>query len=435
MNALLDIGILSGQAVIAVIVVAGIVAALFVLVRPSRRWRRGTWVVTAVGSALAGGLIGAALTWLIADQMNAFGVDLTFASRSWIALAFAGTAVALASLWRASWKRVVAVPLAVVLFVATAGMGVNIAFGKYPTIRSALGLSAYAGDVLPDLHIGSTNRPTIAEWTAPAGMPVQGSMASVVIPATVSGFPARDATVYLPPAALTENAPLLPVLIMMSGQPGSTDEVFTVGRLRETLDAYAAAHQGLAPIVVSPDQLGNPDANPMCVDSPLGNSATYITVDVPNWITAHLPVLPSPGGWGVGGLSQGGTCSIQLGAQHPELFSAILDASGEEFPTLGDPATTIEKGFGGDAARYAAAYPAAIMASKAPYTDMFAVFGVGSADSAFLPGVKALYADAQAAGMTATYVESEGNAHDAAAWSYVFSVGLPLIADHWGLNR
>jgi len=434
-NALLDIGILSGPAVIVVLVVTGIVAALLVVVRPGPRWRRSIWITTAIGSALAGALIGAALTWLIADEMDAFGVDLTFASRVWIALGFAGIFVALTSLWRASWRRMIAVPLAIVLFVLTSAMGVNIAFGQYPTIRSVLGLSAYAGDVLPDLKGGSANRPTVAEWTAPTGMPAQGSMASVVIPATESGFVARDATVYLPPAALTDNPPLLPVLIMMSGQPGTTDEVFTVAHLRETLDAYAAAHQGLAPIVVSPDQLGSPEANPMCVDSPLGNSATYITVDVPNWIRANLPVLDSPDYWGVGGLSQGGTCSIQLGAQHPELFSAILDASGEEFPTLGDPATTIAQGFGGDAEKYAAAYPAAIMASKAPYTDMFAVFGVGSEDTAFRPGVMTLYADAQAAGMDATYLESAGNAHDSAAWTYVFNIGLGLIADHWGLNR
>jgi enterochelin esterase-like enzyme len=434
-NTLLDIGILSGPAVIAVFSLAAVTAALLILVRPSTRWRRSRWLLTALISAVAGGAAGAGLTWLLADAMHLFGVDLTIPSRLWIAAACAGIAVALTSLFRATWRRVVAAALAIIVFVTAGAMGVNIAFGQFPTVRSALGLSAFAGDPLPTIASGAADRPTIANWTAPADLPANGAMASVSIPPTKSGFAARNAVVYVPPAALTANPPLLPVLVIMSGQPGTPDDPFTTAHFRETLDAYAAAHQGLAPIVVSPDQLGSPDANPMCVDSPLGNSATYLTVDVPAWITANLPVLPSPTYWGIGGMSQGGTCSIQLGAQHPELFGAILDASGEEFPTLGDPTTTTAKAFGGDPAAYAAAYPAAIMAAHAPYADTIAVFGAGSEDTAYRPGVETLYGDALDAGMDATYVESEGSAHDATSWSYVFTQGLDLIAERWGLNR
>jgi enterochelin esterase-like enzyme len=356
--------------------------------------------------------------------------------RVWIALGFAGFGIAIVSFWRGTWRRMIASVLAIALFAGATAMTVNIDFGQYPTVRSALGLSAYAGDVLPAIaKPDPATQPTIATWTAPADLPTQGAVGMVAIPATKSGFHARDAVVYLPPAALTANPPKLPVLIMMSGQPGSPDAPLATAKLRQSLDAYAAAHQGLAPIVVSPDQLSAPDVNPMCVDSPIGNSATYLTVDVPAWISANLPVLSGPHYWGIGGYSQGGTCSIQLGAAHPKLFGAILDASGEEFPKIGDAQTTVDKGFGGDAAKYAAAYPAAIMAAHAPYSDMFAVFGVGSADSAYMPGLKSLYADAQAAGMTATYVEAAGSAHDATTWSYVFQKGLGLIADHWGLDR
>lgn len=435
MTALLDIGLLQGPAVVAVFAAATVAALLLLTVRPSTRWRRARWIVTGLVAGASGAVIGAALTWLLGDVLHLFGVDFTFATRMWIAAGFGGVFLTLASLWRASWRRVVAVPLAIVLFVGAAAMGVNIAFGQYPTVRAALGLSAYAGIPLPPIAAGSADRPTISTWQAPADLPAQGAVASVTIPATQSGFAARDAAVYLPPAALSADPPLLPVMIMLSGQPGKPDDPLTAAHLRESADAYAAAHQGLAPIIVSPDQLGSPDNNPMCVDSPLGNSATYLTVDVPAWIRANLPVLPSAHDWAIGGLSQGGTCSIQLGAAHPELFGAILDASGEEFPKLGDQATTIREGFGGDADAYAAAYPAAIMAAHAPYADMFAVFGVGSEDTAFRPGIQALYADAQAAGMDATYIESPGNAHDAATWTDVFRQGLGLIADRWGLGR
>jgi enterochelin esterase-like enzyme len=303
-------------------------------------------------------------------------------------------------------------------------------------VRAALGISSLDGalPVIPTPDAAA--QPTIATWVAPPDMPSAGTASLTDIPPTVSGFDPRQGVVYLPPAALVANPPDLPVLIVLSGQPGTPEDPLVSSHLRESLDAYAAAHQGLAPIVVSPDQLGAPDRNPLCIDSKAGgNSATYLTVDVPNWIKGHLNVLDSPGSWGIGGLSQGGTCSIQLGAAHPELFSAILDASGEVHPALGDDATTIANGFGGDAAAFEAARPSTIMAAHAPYTDMFAVFGVGSDDAAYLPGIKQLYAQAQAAGMTATYIEAPGSAHDATTWSYVFKNGLTLIADHWGLNR
>lgn len=434
MNWLLDIGILSGPAVVVTWTVAALALILLVGVRPSRRWLRRRWTLTAASAAVAAGLLGVALTWLLADHWNLFGVVLTSDSRMWIALGFAGVGVALASLWRPTWRRAVAAPLAVVLFAVTAAMGINIAFGQYPTVRTALGLPAFGHADLPALD-GGGDRPTLAEWTAPEGMPSKGEVGTVTIPATTSGFTARPAVIYRPPAALTDNPPLLPVLIILSGQPGSPQDPLITAKLEQSLDAYAAAHQGLAPIVVSPDQLGAPDANPMCIDSPLGNSATYLTVDVPTWISANLPVLPAPEYWGIGGLSQGGTCSIQLGSAHPELFSAILDASGEEFPSLGDPATTVAKGFGGDQAAYEAAKPAAIMAAHAPYRGMTAVFGVGSNDAGFLPGVQRVYQAAQAAGMDATYLEAPGSAHDATSWSYIFEKGLGIIADHWGLNR
>lgn len=435
MNDVLSLSLLDGPLVVAVFSIAAVAFVLLAIIRPGRRWRRPRWLLVAVIATATGAALGVGLTWLLSDQLDLFGVDLTPVSRTWIASGFAGIGAALASLWRATWRRMIAVILSIVLFVATTAMGINIDFGQYQTVRSALGLSTYTGSRLPEIARPDPNtQPTIADWTAPADLPKVGAIGEVIIPATVSNFSARPGVVYLPPAALTSNPPKLPVLIMLSGQPGSPPAPLETAKLQQSLDAYAAEHQGLAPIVVSPDHLGDPSNNPMCVDSPLGNSASYLTVDVPAWIRSTLPVLDAPGDWGIGGLSQGGTCSIQLGAAYPELFGVILDASGEEFPTLGDKQTTIDQGFGGDPAAYAAAYPAAIMAAHTPYADTFAVFGVGSNDNAFLPGVKKLYVDAKAAGMTATYIEAPGSAHDATTWAYVFEQGLGLIADHWKLG-
>jgi len=435
-NLIIDIDIISGPFVIAVYAIALAAAVLLVVIRPSRRWSRRRWLLTALIAAVVGALVGLGATWLLNDQLDLFGAPLSIVARTWIALGFAGFGLAIASFWRATWKRVIASILALLLFAGTTAMSINIDFGQYPTVRSALGISTFSDSGLPPVvPTDEPSRPTIATWTPPADMPTAGKVTSVTIPATQSGFPARPGVVYLPPAAQVANPPELPVLIMLSGQPGSPEDPLVSSKLQQSLDEYAAAHQGLAPIVVSPDQLGDPAANPMCIDSVLGQSATYLTVDVPNWITGHLNVLAGPHFWGIGGLSQGGTCSIQLAAAYPQLFGAILDASGEETPRVGDVQTTADAAFGGDVSKYEAAYPANIMKAHAPYTDMFAVFGVGANDSYYIDGVKNIYADAQAAGMTATYIEAPGSAHDTTTWSYVFKQGLGLISDHWGLNR
>lgn len=437
MNALLELSLVSGPLVVGVYAVAALATALLVVafVR-SRRTRRRPRLVLAGAVLVAGIVVGAGLASLLDGADGPFGVDFTIVTRLWIGLGVGGLGVAALVLVHALLRRrplrAVASVVVAALVLTTTAMTVNIDFGQYPTVRSALGISAYPTLTGP-IATPSGDHPALADWTAPVGMPSTGTVSNVAIPGTTSKFSARDAVVYLPPAALTADPPLLPVMVMLSGQPGSPSDPLSTEKLQASLDAYASAHEGLAPIVVSPDQLGDPDANPMCVDSPLGDSATYLTVDVPNWIRANLPVLTDAHDWAIGGLSQGGTCAIQLGAGYPQLFGNIIVASGELAPTLGDDATTIQKGFGGSAAAYEAAKPATLLAKNAPYADTFALFGVGADDAAFLPGVKTLYADAKAAGIDAAYMEVPDSAHDATAWSATFDKGLELLTARWNL--
>ncbi len=113
----------------------------------------------------------------------------------------------------------------------------------------------------------------------------------------------------------------------------------------ERLDRIAARHHGLAPIVVMPDQLEAASNNPMCLDGPLGNSATYLTQDVPKWVRANLHAATRASDWAIAGFSQGGTCALQLGATFPDRFGSWIDVSGQRGPTLGDEGDTIKRGF------------------------------------------------------------------------------------------
>ena len=426
-DAVLNVSIVDGPALVALYTLSAIVLVVLVLGLARRAHRRTT--LSALGVAVAAGILGLVVCWLLGDVWDVFGISLSLATRLWVAAGFAGIGLAVMAMVTGRWRlRIVAI-VAIPLFLISAAAGVNVDFGQFPTVRSALGLPAYQS--LESALADSGSGFTITQATDAS----KGVVGTVTIPATTSGFKARDALVYLPPAARVPNPVRLPVVMMMSGQPGSPADIFTAGHLETILDSFAAAHSGQAPIVVVPDQLGAPDNNPMCVDSPLGNSASYLTVDVPTWIRANLPVATDPVDWTIAGFSQGGTCSIQLGAAHPELFGNILDISGELVPQNGSTEQSIAAGFGGDAAAYAAAAPAAILAAHAPYANLLAIFAVGADDSRFLPYTHELADSARAAGATTQVFVSPGTAHDWHTVQYAWTQALPVIAARGGVGE
>ncbi|MEP6478753.1 MAG: alpha/beta hydrolase-fold protein [Rhodoglobus sp.] len=438
---------LSGIAIIGgpvplVIDALAVVALLVLSVRRSPAGRRWRWLATVAAALVIGAGLGLVLCWLIGDVADAFAVTLTFVSRAWVSLAFAGIALAVVNLVHSRWRRRVGALGGILVFVLAGALGVNADFGQYTTLGSLTDSAAFRSLPLQLLTVQRAGAgSTVADpslwktWSAPVGMPKRGIVGSVTIPSTVSHFAARDALVYLPPAARVAHPPALPVLVMLSGQPGSPENVFLAGHLDSIMDGIAAKHGGLAPIVVVPDQLTAPDVNPMCVDSALGNSASYLTVDVPNWIRANLTVQADRTKWAIGGFSQGGTCSIQLGAAHPQLFGSLIDISGEVQPKIGSDEVTIARGFGGDQAAWQAAKPLSILAAGTPYADELAVFGVGGDDAKYLPGVELIEAAAQAAGMSTSLFESPGTAHDWKTVQYALEHGLPPVLVRMGLER
>ncbi|MDJ0378023.1 alpha/beta hydrolase-fold protein [Cryobacterium sp. PH31-L1] len=422
----LDVNLIDAPLLAALYGATGL-ALLLVLLGPTGVRRA---VLTVIG-AVVGAAAGWVLAWLVSDVWDPWGVSLSIATRLWTAALGASVAIVLLNLRdQARWRRVLAI-CALPLCLLSAAAGINANVGQFPTLRVALGLASFPQ---LDQALAAARSDTPAAATAGAASSAgDGIVGTVTIPATVSGFAARPALVYLPPAAMGTNPPALPVVEMLSGQPGSPSDVFTAGGLASILDRYAQAHSGLAPIVVVPDQLGAPDNNPMCVDSKLGNAASYLTVDVPTWIRAHLHVVAQPLGWTIAGFSQGGTCSIQLGAAHPQLYGTILDISGELVPSNGSEAHTVAAGFDGSAASYAAAAPSAILAAHAPYADLAAIFVVGDGDLRFLPGVHAIADAAHRAGVDSRLFESSGTAHDWHTVDYAWTTALPLIAARTGL--
>lgn len=408
-----------------VLLLAGAAGLVLLLAARGRRWwGRSVPVVVVAAVALT-----AAAAFVVDVVWQPFPdpIPLLVVGAVGVGLVAVGLALARFRWWS---------PVAVALVVLAAAQGVNGYYQEFPTVRTALGLSA--ADVLPfaDVavrqrqYVGTRGTPLETGWRPPADMPDAGVVSQVDIPATVSGFPARPAWVYLPPAYLGSTRAQLPVLMMLSGQPGSPDDWLTSGELAQRADAYAAEHDGLAPVIVLPDHLGDPLANPLCVDSPLGNAFSYLTVDVPAWVRSTLQVTPS--GWAVGGLSNGGTCSLQLAVNAPDLFPTFVDISGEDAPTLGDRTQTIAEAFGGDVAAYRAVNPLDVLATR-QFPDTAGYLVGGLQDGVYLPQAKKVFAACQAAGMDVEFHPRTGE-HTWEVWGPGLGDALPWLGTRLGIT-
>ncbi|AYG02238.1 alpha/beta hydrolase [Gryllotalpicola protaetiae] len=428
LHGLLELRI-TGGAFLIVVDAAAIAAGLFLIVRRPT-WR---WAATAATAAVGGAGVGYLLCWFVGDELDLLGFSPTPISRMWVAFSTAGLALVVVNVvLRPNWRRAVAA-VCLPLIAIAAAVGLNVDAGGYTHLGQALGAPGrvLAGVAqLPPHSEADGAAPAGAEWRAGSPLPGSGRLYSVRIPGTVSHFQARDAELYLPPAALVRNAPALPVIVGLSGQPGAPADLFELGHLDAYLNAYAQANHGIAPIVVVPDQLGAANRNPMCVDSPLGNVASYVKTDVVDWVRAHLNVESSPSGWGLLGFSEGATCANQFLASDPGQFSAELSISSELAPWNGPK--TVAEAFDGSTAEYAAASPEALLRRGAPYRHSFAEFAVGADDARYRPNAIALDAAAKAAGMTTTLLLSPGTAHDWNTVRYAFAHDLAPLIEHLG---
>ncbi|MBC7518111.1 MAG: esterase [Microbacteriaceae bacterium] len=403
-----------------------------------RRWIGG------LGLSALGGAIAAIVTIVICEVvLNLFGTPIELDTHVWVTAAFAAAGIAVFNIWKSRWWRKVIASVAVVLFLVTASLGINASYGLNTTVASLLNIETGHPLALPSrtplptpvpIATSSTPpappKPLWQSWVAPAGMPATGQFGTVVIPNTASGFVARPAYLYLPPAALVANPPALPILIMMMGQPGGPDYS---SKFLPTLNSMAAANRGLGAIVLTIDQIGSPTQNPLCIDSAQGNVHTYIMNDVLNYVRNSLHVAVGRTNWAIGGYSNGGECALSFGAQYPGTFGSILDVSGEIGPSLGSPENTLKSGFGGDQSRFDAEQPLNIMA-RTRYSDMLAIFTSGANDHYYGAEADRAQAAATAAGMTTRRFIGPGVGHRSDAIVYGVPVGLAELYPRWELS-
>lgn len=426
---LLDVNVIDGAFYWSVLAIA----ALFLLYLLGREASVG-WALKALVLLIVGAMLGVAMLWTTANVLDAFGGPPIDAAWFWVAAASAACLLAVWNLWRSRWWRKIIAVLALPVFALAATLGINAAYGLQPTIGSMLHLSTAPTIELPplgDTDAAADAAPLWKTWEPPADLPAHGEWGEIAggIPNTTSGFAARPAQIYLPPAALIADAPKLPLVIMMMGQPGDPDARF----LAQAFDAFAAEHDGLAPIGLVIDQLGGPFVDPLCLDTERGQVETYVMQDVVPWAATSLGVLQNRVDWAVAGYSNGGGCAAYFGTKYPDVFGGLWGISPIEYAGVENPDETLDEIFDGDPVAYAAVWPTNIMAANAPYADSTAVFTVGEGDLPFRDDTKVLADAATEAGMATTFAVIDDAQHDVAALLGGFDVGLEVFGPRFGL--
>ena len=141
----------------------------------------------------------------------------------------------------------------------------------------------------------------------------------------------RDVYIYLPPQYFQPKYAhyRFPVIELLHGSPGNPQQWIDVMNVAPTMVGLLASHQAQPAVLVMPDNDGSRKYSLQCLNGiGLPQEATYLAVDVPNYIAAHLRVQPPGRAWGVAGLSEGGFCAANLALQYPSRYGYAGSMSG-----------------------------------------------------------------------------------------------------------
>ena len=187
------------------------------------------------------------------------------------------------------------------------------------------------------------------------------------------------------------------------------------------LDTFAAAHAGLAPVVVD-DRLGATFANLLCGDLPLGDTVPYLSVDGPAWIRAPLQVDPTPQDWAAGGLSFGGTCSCSWRSTHPRCTRRFW-TSPDKTNHPRRSGSTVNATFGGSATVSAQVNPLDVLkGQRLPATAC--VISAGRDDAEYGPLARRVVAACTAVGMN---IHQLPGGHTWAVWAAALTRSVPFF--------
>ncbi len=245
--------------------------------------------------------------------------------------------------WRGArwWRRGTAL-LSVPLCLLCAALILNVWVGYFPTLQTPCNQAASRSGARPDRpghpkRHGGQESPAAARHRRAGG----DSRGRVTLQA-----PGR--TCVLPPEWFESSPPPpQPTVMMIGGQFNTPADWTRAGNAIQTIDDFAAHHNGSAPVLVFVDSGGTFNNDTECVNGPRGNAADRVTKDIVPYMVSTFGVSAAPSNFGIVGWSMGGTCAVDVTVMHPELFSAFVDIAGDYFPNAGNKAQAAGPRLGG----------------------------------------------------------------------------------------
>jgi enterochelin esterase-like enzyme len=151
----------------------------------------------------------------------------------------------------------------------------------------------------------------------------QGFTLRLTVPGRLSGLH-RRVYVYLPPQYFQPAYQhyRFPSIELIHGFPGNPQDWITVLSVNSTLNSMVSEHLAKPAVLVMPDANGALGVSLQCLNQSHGpQDDTYLSKDVPDYLSASLRIQPPGSGWGIAGYSEGGFCAANFGLQHGRIYS------------------------------------------------------------------------------------------------------------------
>ncbi|NUR99473.1 MAG: esterase family protein, partial [Kribbellaceae bacterium] len=220
----------------------------------------------------------------------------------------------------------------------------------------------------------------------------------------------RVEDVFVPPGWFRGPAyrKTLPVVELVGGERGGPVDWVRLGNAVQIADQYAAQHNGYAPILVFVDATGGFSNDTECVNGPRGRAEDHLVRDIPRYVVTTFGATGDPRRWGVAGFSMGGTCSLGLVVEHPDVFRHFVDIDGDLTPNSGNPQQTLADLYGGSVRDRALHDPMTVMRTHGRYVGVSGLFLVAASETIHRREAGDLSRAAARAGISAQLVVSPG---------------------------
>ncbi|WP_327354331.1 alpha/beta hydrolase [Streptomyces sp. NBC_01304] len=231
--------------------------------------------------------------------------------------------------WKAVLGRIGLLAATQIMVFSSVGLAANRSFEFYASWGDLFGQEQELGVVQDHDKAGGTEgRVKVVGKQAVKNVPgggkpkVGGQIQKIEVLGKESDI-ATQAYVYLPPEYFKDKDRKFPVATVITGYPGTAENLLNGLRYPATAHSEAAKGKMMPMVLVMLRPTVAPPRDTECVDIPGGpKTETFFGKDLPDAIADHYRVGTKPENWGVIGNSTGGYCALKIAMKHSERYGA-----------------------------------------------------------------------------------------------------------------